>query len=445
MLKRKIDKFLLDWKNRVDKKPLIISGARQIGKTTSIREFGKTYKSFIEINFVSEPYLKRIFENGYDTESIIRSLSLFKPDVKFINKDTLIFFDEIQEYPDAITSFKFFSLDGRFDVIASGSMLGINYKRISSIPVGFKEEYRMFSLDFEEYLWGCGYSESFINDIFLSMKELKPLKDIFIERLNYLFNEYIFVGGMPKCVDNYLKTKLFNEVFSMQLSIYKDYEDDITKYVEGLDMAKVKNIYRHISSQLSKDNHKFQVTQLKHGARFREYSGLEERLYDAGIINIAYNLENLKLPFASYESKDNFRIYYADHSLFIATLDEEAKKDLIINGNFNIYNGALYESLVSEGLVKSGYKTYFYKTKDAQLELDFVIRVKNEIVPIEVKRSRGKSVSLNTALSKCPEINYGIKLTNGNIGFKDNVFTFPYYLTFLLKRFFEETDIIKRK
>ena len=166
MLKRKIDKYLLDWKNRVDKKPLIISGARQIGKTTSIREFGKTYKSFIEINFVSEPYLKRIFENGYDTESIIKSLSLFKPDVKFTKKDTLIFLDEIQEYPDAITSFKFFSLDGRFDVIASGSMLGINYKRISSIPVGFKEEYRMYSLDFEEYLWGCGYNESFINDFF---------------------------------------------------------------------------------------------------------------------------------------------------------------------------------------------------------------------------------------------------------------------------------------
>lgn len=443
MLKRKIDRFLSEWKNNINRKPLIVSGARQIGKTTSIREFGKKYKSFIEIDFIKMPQYKSIFKNGYDVTNIIKEMSLLNPNFNFIDNNTLILFDEIQSYPDAATSLKSFSEDGRFDVICSGSLLGVNYKKINSVPVGFKEEVTMYSLDFEEFLWANGYVDSQIEDIYSFVKALKPLPETYLNALRQLYRDYIFVGGMPEAVKLFVTNKTFSEPFKVQKRIYKDYEDDITKYVEGLDVAKVKKVYRHISSQLAKDNHKFQISKIGHGARFRDYVGTEEWLKDAGIVNIAYNLEELKLPFSSYEMDDYFRIYYADHSLFIANLDEEAKEDLIVNGNYEIYNGALYESLVSEALIKSGFKLNFYKNSDSTIELDFVIRVKNEIVPIEVKRNRGRSKSLNYLLENIDNINYGLKLTNGNIGFEDNKFTFPYYLAFLLKRFFKESDIIK--
>lgn len=444
MLKRKVDLFLNEWKQKNNKKPLIISGARQIGKTTSIREFGKTYKSFIEIDFIKMPMYKSIFNNGFQVVNIIKQINLLNPQFNFIENDTLILFDEIQQYPEAVSSLKSFSEDGRFDVICSGSLLGVNYKKISSVPVGFKEEYIMYSLDFEEFLWAKGYSPCQIDDIYSYMKNLKPLPDTYLNTLRQLYKEYIFVGGMPEAVKQFIESEMFTEPFNVQKRIYKDYEDDITKYVEGLDYAKVKKVYRHISSQLAKDNHKFQFTKIEHGSRSREYEGTEEWLKDAGIINIAYNVEELKLPFSSYEMGNYFRIYYGDHSLFIANLDEYAKEDIIINENYEIYSGALFESLVSEALIKLGFPLYFYRNSDSTIELDFLIRVKNEIIPIEVKRNRGRSKSLNTILeNKYNNISYGIKLTNGNIGFVDNKFTFPYYLIFLLKRFLQETDYIK--
>lgn len=443
MLKRKIDIFLKNWKENINRKPLIISGARQIGKTTSIREFGKTYKSFIEIDFVKMPQFQTIFKNGYEVKNIIKEISLLEPTFKFLEKDTLILFDEIQAYPDAATSLKSFSEDGKFDVICSGSLLGVNYKKIRSIPVGFKEEYTMYSLDFEEFLWANGYDDNQIDDIYDYMKKLMPLPESYTNKLRQLYRDYIFVGGMPEAVKLFVDSGTFSEPFNVQKRIYKDYEDDITKYVEGLDSARVKKVYRHISAQLAKDNHKFQISKIGHGARTRDYAGTEEWLKDAGIINVAYNLEELKLPFSSYEMSDYFRIYYSDHSLFIANLDEEAKDDLIINENYEIYNGALYESLVSEALVKSGFKLYFYKNNDATIELDFLIRIKNEIIPIEVKRNRGRSKSLNAILVNDEKIKFGLKLTNGNIGYENEKFTFPYFLTFLLKRFFKDTEYVK--
>ena len=442
MLKRKANIFLLEWKNKLNHKPLIVSGARQVGKTTSIREFGKTYKSFIEINFIFNQEYKHIFNNNLDVNTIIKELSLLNPSFKFIEHDTLIFFDEIQECREAISSLKAFSEDRRFDVICSGSSLGINYKRILSVPVGHKEEYIMRSLDFEEFLWALSYKEEQIDDLFSYMKDLKTLPDIYLKVFSQLYRDYIFIGGMPEVVQTYVHEKTFTNVFLIQKRIYKDYEDDITNYVEGLDKAKVKNVYRHISSQLAKDNHKFQISKLGHGARAREYKGIKEWLLDVGIINIAYNLESLELPLASYELKDNYRIYYGDHSLFIATLDEEAKKDLIINNNYNIYNGALYESLISEELVKQGYPLYFYKNETSTIELDFLIRIKNQIIPIEVKRKKGRTKSLAKALLQNINIKYGIKLVDGNIGFENNKLTFPHFLTFLLKRFINETNYI---
>ena len=252
MLKRKVDKFLLNWKDKKEKLPLIIKGARQVGKTTSIKEFAKTYKSFIEINFLTSPEYKTIFNDGYDVISILKNLSLINPDIDLIPNDTLILFDEIQAYPDATTSLKPFAIDKRFDVICSGSLLGVNYQNITSVPVGFKEEYEMYSLDFEEFLWAYGYKEEQIEELYLCLKEMKPLPKLTHEIFSKIFKEYIFVGGMPKIVDTFIKEKVFTRVFNLQSNLYQDYHDDITKYVEGLDHAKVENVYRHISSQLAK-------------------------------------------------------------------------------------------------------------------------------------------------------------------------------------------------
>lgn len=444
-LRRKAAKFLSDWKQNPKRKPLVITGARQVGKTKSIEKFGESYDSFIEINFITMPQYKTIFKTNYTVDSVIKEISLLNPNFKFIPEKTLIFFDEIQEYPNALTSLKSFALDNRYDVICSGSLLGVHYKKISSVPVGFKENYQMHSLDFEEYLWAMGYQDSQIEDIYSYLIKLKPLPDTYKEKLSQLFRDYIFIGGMPEVVKQFVLDGTFTEPFKIQQRIYHDYEDDITKYAEGLDNAKIKNYYRHIVSQLAKDNHKFQISKIKKDVKSRDYIGVEDWLIDAGIINVTYNLNQLVLPLDTNENEKNFRIYYSDHSLFIAKLDEESKNDLIINNNYDIYNGALYESLVSEALIKSGYgQLYFYKNNDSTCELDFIIRSKNEIIPIEVKRNRGKAKSMKTVLEdKKININFGIKLTNGNIGYANKVLTIPYYLTFLLKRFLKETDLIK--
>ncbi len=298
-------------------------------------------------------------------------------------------------------------------------------------------------MDFEEFMWANGYMEEHIEQIFMNMKDLKPLPTAIFEKLDSLFVDYIYCGGMPEAVNTFVQEKVFTNVFAVHSRIYRDYQDDITNYVSGLDAAKVLNVYRHITAQLAKDNHKFQISKLGHGARFREYLGTEEWLKDAGVVNIAYNLDILDFPFNENEDSTNFRMYYGDTSLLIATLDEYAKEDLSVNKNFGIYKGALYESLVSEALKKSGYELFFYKNENSTIELDFVIRVKNDIIPIEVRSIKGKAKSLNLIMKEIDNINYAIKLSHNNIGFNDNVFTFPYFLTFLLKRFFKDTNYIR--
>ena len=445
MLKRKIDAIFNEWKSRKNHKPLIVKGSRQTGKTTSIREFGKTYKSFVEINFKENPEFKECFVN-FDPVDIVKSISIKNPGFCFVPHDTLILFDEIQDFPNAITSFKFFHEQGLYDIIASGSLLGISYNKISSIPVGFKEEIEMKSLDFEEFLWARGYDNNFIEDVYNSLKNFKELNKITFNRLDSLYKEYIYLGGMPEVVNSFILNMNYNEPLSIQHRIYKDYEDDIIKYVEGLDVARVKNIYRSLSLQLAKDNHKFQISKISHGAKSRDYLGCYEWLVDAGIINACYNLSEIKTPFELYRKDGYYRLYYADHGLFMTSLDKEDRAQIVNNNDFNIYNGALYESLVSEALDKQGYRLFFYKNESATIELDFLIRKENIIIPLEVKRTRGRSVSLKSCIDNPDvDINIGIKLTHQNIGYNDGFITIPYFLSFLLKRFLSEIDLNKIK
>lgn len=443
MLRRKIDEYLYNWKNNKDHHPLLVYGARQIGKSTSIHDFIiHNYENAIEIDFKKQPEYKAIFNKGYEPDKVLKAISIINPTFKAVPYKTVIFFDEIQDYPDATTCFKAFSQDGRFDIIASGSMLGVQVKSVNLNPAGFKERYHMYSMDFEEFLWAYGYTSEQIEELYQKLIKLEPLDDLTHKTLSEVFKDYIFTGGMPKAVQTFINEKNFFNVFQMQKELVKDYEDDIIQYVEGLDISKVKTIYRSITPQLAKDNHKFQITKLPHKPRSRDYEGVYNWLVEAGIINVSYNLTELNIPLTTYEDNTFYRLYYADHSLFIATIDEESREDLMINGNMEIYSGALYESLISASLIRQDIKPYFYKNEDSTIELDFVIRAKNMIVPVEVKKKKGGTKSLRAVINdKNSPIKKGIKLSMNNIGYDGDIITMPYFLSFFIKRFIKESDI----
>lgn len=440
-LKRKIDSFLSDWKKDNDKNPLIVKGARQIGKTESIRRFATdTYESFIEINFVEEPKYKVITEEGYGTNNIIKCISRIDPSKKFIPGKTLIFFDELQAFPDIATSLKFFKIDGRFDVICSGSLLGINYSKIESNSVGYKTDFTMTSLDFEEFLWAKGYDDSFINYILSHMLELKPFNSLDISLLDGLFLDFIILGGMPAVVKQYIEKGTFEGSLNIQRQLINDYKEDIRKYAIGLDQTRILNVFNQITPQLAKENKKFQISKVAKDARFKDYRGCVEWLYDAGIVNICYCMQYPSLPIGGNYDDSKFKLYFFDTGLLISQLDEESQDDLRSNKNMNVYKGALYENIVGEALVKQGYSLCYYKREDSTLEEDFFLRDKESLIPLEVKSTNGASKSLNTLIDseKYPDIKYGIKLIKGNIGYNDKFVSFPYFCTFLLKRYLRD-------
>ena len=441
LLKRKIDKYLIEWKKSSEKKPLIVKGARQIGKTESIRNFAKNnYKSVIEINFVLQKQFKDIFDDGFEVDSIIKNISLRDPSLEFIPGDTLIFFDEIQDCINCATSLKAFNQDRRYDVICSGSLMGINYNEIESNSVGNKEDYEMYSMDFEEFLWAKGYKEDQIESLYNNMKTLTPFSTTELSVMFNNFKEYMIIGGMPAIVNSFVKNNNYSGTLKMQKQILLDYEEDITKYAGGLDHGRILNVYRKIPVFLGNENKKFQISRVENGARSREYIGTIDWLNNAGIINICYCLDQPELPLGGNFNPDNYRIYFRDTGLLIGSLDEEAQEDLRNNKNFNTYKGAIYENVVGDMLVKQGYKLYFYKNEKGTIEMDFFVRDKDSLIPVEVKANDGATISLNNLIDseKYKDIKYGIKLGYKNIGFNGKFYTFPYFLTFLLKRYLKE-------
>ena len=438
LLKRKIDNFLTEWKNDSNHMPLIVKGARQIGKTESIKHFAKeNYKSVIEINFALQKQYKDIFDDGFEVNAIIKNITLHNPEFKIIPDDTLIFFDELQDCPNCATSLKSFNQDGRYDVICSGSLMGINYQEIESNSVGNKEDYEMHSMDFEEFLWAKGYSNTLIDDLFRHMLEVTPLSNTEYCVVMDAFREYMVIGGMPAIVNTFVTQNNYSGTLKMQKQILCDYEEDITKYAKGLDKAKILNIYRKIPVFLGKNNKKFQISKVAKGARNRDYIGTVDWLSDAGIINICYCMDQPELPLKGNYNPDNYKIYFRDTGLLIASLDEEAQQDLRDNKNFNTYKGAIYENIVADMLVKQGYNLYFFRNQKSTVEMDFFVRDKSSLIPIEVKAEDNATASLNNLIKKdtYSDIKYGIKLANKNIGFNGKFFTFPYFLTFLLKKY----------
>lgn len=442
LLKRKIDKYLTDWKNRPDRKPLIIKGARQIGKTCSVEWFAsQNYASVIEINFIEQKKYREIFNDGFEVDAILKNISLLNPELKFIPGNTIFFFDELQACPNCATSLKFFKLDGRFDVICSGSLMGISYNEIESNSVGYKEDYEMHSMDFEEFLWAMGYNDEFTADLLSHMLDVRPLSELQMDTLMSLFRDYVIIGGMPEVVSTYVRNKNFSGTLDIQRQLLKDYEEDITKYVEGLDKAKVKAVYNHISTFLAKENKRFQITKIARNARNRDYMVCVEWLADAGVVNVCYCLNQPELPLKGNYDPKMYKIYFKDTGLLIASLDEEAQEDLRANKNLGTYKGAIYENIVGDMLVKQGYRLFYYHSDRPALEMDFFIRDADSLIPVEVKANGGATPSLNRLLNddKYNDVKYGIKLGYRNIGFNGKFYTFPYFLTFLLRRFVAES------
>lgn len=437
-LKRKIDNYLLNWKTDPNKKPLIIKGSRQVGKTESITRFGHlNYKSIIYINFVEEPNYKMITTDGYKSQDIIKNISRIDPSKQFIENDTLIIFDELQDFPDIATSLKFFKIDGRFDVICSGSLLGINYQSIESNSVGYKTDYEMFSLDFEEFLWAKGYDESTIQEMLEHMIQLKSFNEIEMSIYSSLFLDFCILGGMPAVVREYIEKGTFEGSIDIQKQLVADYKEDIRKYADGMDQTRITNVFNHIPVQLAKDNKKFQITKVASNARFRDYRGCIEWLKDAGIINICYCMQFPELPLKGNYDESKYKIYFADSGLLVSMLDDEAQENLRVNKNLGVYKGALYENVVGEALVKAGYDLYYYKKDNSTLEQDFFVRNKENLIPVEVKATNGTARSLRTLIASnhYPDIQFGIKFISDNIGLSNNIYTFPYFCAFLLKKY----------
>ena len=441
-LKRKLDDFLLEWKKSADRKPLIVKGARQIGKTESIKHFAVNYENFVNINFVLEKKYKTICEDGYTVQDVIRNISRIDSEKKFVPGKTLILFDEIQDYPEIATSLKSFCIDGRFDVICSGSMLGINYKRIESNSVGYKSEFQMQSMDFEEFLWATGYGSDVVNDLLSHMRSVTPFNQTDMNVFGGLFMDYCLLGGMPEVVRSFVEKGTFEGTLALQRALIADYKEDIKKYVEGIDKTRVLNVFNSIPVQLAKENKKFQISKVASGAKFKDYWGCIEWLNDAGMVNLCHCLHTPELPLRGNFEETKYKIYFKDTGLLVANLDDESQEDLRANRNMNVYKGALYENIVAEILSKQGYELFYYKKENSTLEQDFFVRTKKTLVPVEVKAKAGTAKSLSTLVKSdaYPDITTGVKFSAGNVGFQNNIYTFPYFCAFLLKRYLSGVD-----
>ncbi len=315
--------------------------------------------------------------------------------------------------------------------------MGINYNEIESNSVGNKEDYEMYSMDFEEFLWAKGYKQEQIEDLFWHMKTLTPFSEVELEVMFDNFREYMVLGGMPMIVNSFVTNKNYSGTLKMQRQILLDYEEDITKYAGGLDKGKILNVYRKIPVFLGKDNKKFQISKVAKDARSREYAGTVDWLSDAGIVNLCYCMALPELPLKGNYNPENFKIYFSDTGLLIGALDEEAQEDLRNNKNFNAYKGAIYENIVGEILVKQGLPLYFYRNEKSTVEMDFFVRDKDSLIPID-----GATASLNNLIDKDKygDIRFGIKFGYKNIGYNGKFYTFPYFLAIFIKNFLKERN-----
>lgn len=436
MLKRKIEQRLQEWKRSPNRKPLLIKGCRQCGKTYSVLDFAKkNYKHVVYLNFFENPDYCSVFEGSLEIDNITMLLSaLLGSEAVFEPGNTILVLDEIQECPDARTALKFFHLDGRYDVIGTGSLLGVRGygKEPKSIPVGYETTIDMSPLDFEEFLWANGISEVVIDSLRKNIRGVTPVPAALHKKMRQLLLQYTVVGGMPDVVQTFVDTKRLDEVLNMQRDIVRSYEDDMIKYANQKDKSHILECFQSIPKQLSKENKKFQYSVVKKGSTASKYAGSLQWIEDAGIISRCYNLTATELPLDGNAQDDVFKVYMRDCGLFISMLEDGTQFD-VLQGNLARYKGAIFENLIADMFTKMGRKLYYFH-KNSGLEVEFVIRYKGECTLVEVKASSGNTKSTKTILAH-PEkyhVNSAIKLGDYNVGRSGEILTLPLYMAFLL-------------
>lgn len=436
MLKRKIEKTLLNWLNTENRNPLILKGCRQCGKTFSVLRFAQQhYKHVVYLNFFENPDYRTIFEGSLKVDDVVLMMSAFVgANVRFIPHETVIVLDEIQECPRARAALKFFKLDGRFDVLATGSLLGISGYRSEdySVPVGYETIIDMFPLDFEEFLWANGIGDSLIALLKQCLEEERPVPEALHQRMRDLLLQYVVVGGMPHIVDQFIKEKNVAFVREEQKLLIRSFEDDMVKYAQGADKSLIRECFESIPKQLARDNKKFQFSLIKKTARSNQYVGSLQWLEDTGLIRRCYNLTLPELPLEGNACHDKFKVYMADTGLFVGMLEDGTERD-ILQGDLFGYKGAIFENLVADFFIKMKRPLYYFQ-KDTGLEVDFVMRYKGAAVLLEVKATSGNTKSTRTIL-KHPEkyhVHSAIKLGDYNVGRREQLLRLPLYMGFLL-------------
>ena len=443
MLRRKIETVLTEWKNSKNKKPLVVKGIRQCGKTYIVRKFARdNYESVVYMNFILEPDKKSAFTGNIDVDTILLNLSALIPNSRFIAGKTCIILDEIQECREARTALKSFQIDGRFDVIATGSLLGVRgygkrEKTIEegqdSIPVGYETVIEMFPLDFEEFLWANGINEEVIDLVKACFESEAAVPDGIHKVMMELLHRYVIVGGLPEVVNTFLETKNIELTYKVQRNLIAEYEEDMVKYADDADKPLIRECFESIPTQLAKENKKFQYSVVRKGGRSSQFMGSIQWLEDAGLVQRCYTTQITELPLEGISIKDCFKLYTTDIGLLVAMLDYGTQAD-ILKGNLLAYKGAIFENLMADFLCKSEQKLFYFQ-KDSGLELDFLVRYKGECVVVEVKAKSGKAKSLKTVLKNkhVYHVNNAIKLGAYNVGREEEVLTIPLYMGFLIK------------
>ena len=432
MLKRKFTDYLKQWKATKKNECLLVCGARQIGKTFIVEDFARNnYESFVELNFEQFPALKSAFDGELTVTEMIKRISVYIPTARFVPHKTLIFLDEIQSCPQARTSLKFWAIDNSYDVIASGSLLGVNYNAVSSFPVGYERQVNMYSLDFEEYLWAVGISQDVIETLREHFLNRTKIDDSTHQKMMEYLREYMVVGGMPAVVNQFVAEHNFGIVHQEQEKIISAYLNDIAKYAEPTDRAKARSCFLSVPRQLAKDNTKFQYSVVEKNGTARKFGNALDWLRDAGIVAYCYNLSTLQFPLPAYVRDDQFRIYMSDIGLLVAMYGFEMKATLFEDTLTGPAKGGIYENLIADILHKKKIPLFFYKKDDSSVEIEFVVTSNGAPLPLEVKAKNGRTQSLNTVLT-WNGIKEGYKFGTCNIGVDDKKVTMPLYMAMFL-------------
>lgn len=437
-LKRKFYDFLLHWKMDKKQECLLVKGARQIGKTYIIRKFGReNYDEFVEINFVLNPEYMSVFEGNLESEQIISRITAIRPDVRFEAGKTLLFLDEIQECPNARTALKPLATTSRCDVIASGSLLGIKYKKSQlrkvprSIPVGYERQVTMHSLSFEEYLWAQGYDDERLAYLRGFFERREKVPEAVNERFHQLLRDYVVIGGMPEVLAGFLGNHHYGDVQSVQEKILSAMIDDIHKYADKTDIPKIENCYRAIPRILAHENRKFKYSEVESGGSSRKYLDSVAWLNAAHLSSQAECVNTLEVGLSSYVRDGWFKLYMSDVGLLMAQYGMLAKRQLLDRTLAGSVKGGIYENLISGILERNGFPLYYHKSESGDIEMEFVVETNDGVVPVEVKSTNGATQSLNKLLKR-QTIPFGVKLTDGNVGVVGKKVTLPHYMAMFL-------------